>query len=88
MLIPLHKRAGSYLLRRQLLYTAVTRAKQQLVVVSTQQAIDACVHSVGVPDAAAGDDQSRLQLKLRAARQAAGLPTFQRAVFGAEGAWL
>jgi hypothetical protein len=65
---------------RQLLYTAVSRAQQLLVVVGTEGAIQKCLKTTA-PAAAEG----RFRAKLRAARVKAGLPRIQRAVYGPDG---
>jgi exodeoxyribonuclease V alpha subunit len=82
VLAALHRCVG-HLLQRPLLYTAVSRAQQQLIVVATQQAIDAAIRNQGPNRGAA--EASRLRLKMRAAREAAGLPVWERAVFGPQG---
>lgn len=79
VLMALHPCAGR-LLMRQLLYTAVSRAQQLLVVVGTQDAIQKCLKTTA---SAAAED--RFRAKLRAARVEAGLPRIQRAVYGPEG---
>jgi hypothetical protein len=48
-LMPLEKSAGRFLLRRPLLYTAVSRAKRLLLLVGTQGAMDACIHNNASP---------------------------------------
>lgn len=80
VVMPVHKRAGK-LLKRQLLYTAVSRAQKLLVMVGTQAAIEKCLHNAG----AAALPISRFRAKLRSARVQAGLPTIERGVFGAGG---
>lgn len=81
VLLALHKAAGR-LLRRQLLYTAVSRAQKLLVIVGTQSAIGKCLAETGVE----GDSSSWVfRAKLRSARVQAGLPTIPHAVFGPEG---
>jgi len=82
VLMPLHRRAGKNL-RRQLLYTAASRAQKLLVIVGTRAAIKTCLDNSGPATA----ESNRLRQKLRAARVRAGLPTIERAVFGPKG-WL
>lgn len=80
VLLGVHKRVGR-LLRRQLLYTAVSRAQKLLIIVGTESAISRCLNNTGHVSA----ESSRFRDKLRSARVKAGLPTIQRAVFGPEG---
>lgn len=47
MLMPLEPSAGRFLLRRPLLYTAVSRAQRLLLLVGTQGAMDTCIHNAG-----------------------------------------
>lgn len=80
VLLAMHRRAGR-LLRRQLLYTAASRAQKLLVMVGTQAAINECLRHTG----STSTESSRFRAKLRSARVKAGLPTIQRAVYGPEG---
>eukprot|EP00878_Enallax_costatus_P021028 GHUV01022246.1.p1 GENE.GHUV01022246.1~~GHUV01022246.1.p1 ORF type:complete len:120 (-),score=43.44 GHUV01022246.1:567-926(-) len=45
VMMPLHASASRYLLRRPLLYTAISRAKQLLVIVGTENAMRQCLHA-------------------------------------------
>jgi hypothetical protein len=96
VLMPLERSAGRFLLRRPLLYTAVSRAKRLLVVVGTQGAMDACIHNTvshGAVAAAGGPgsgwlvemQSNRMVHKLKAAAAAKGLKPFPRMMFGPHG---
>jgi hypothetical protein len=93
--MPLERSAGRFLLRRPLLYTAVSRARQLLILVGTQGAMDTCIQTtVGHGAAAAAQpgsgwqeevQGSRMVQKLRAAAAARGLKPFPRMEFGPAG---
>lgn len=82
VLVALHNCAGRAL-RRQLFYTAVSRAQLLLVVVGTDASIDRCLKHTGLDHHA--EESSRFRLKLHSARVEAGLPRIQKAVYGPEG---
>jgi hypothetical protein len=83
VLLAMDKAAGR-LMKRQLLYTAVSRAKKALIIVGTDVAITKALQETGVAASAAS---SRFRAKLRSARVAAGLPRIQRVVFGPDGSF-
>jgi exodeoxyribonuclease V alpha subunit len=46
VIIPMTKRHGSLLLKRSLIYTAVTRAKKKVILIGDQEAIDKAIRNV------------------------------------------
>jgi hypothetical protein len=80
VILPLHHHMDRRLLRRQLLYTAVSRAKSLLVIVGTEQAVQQCLQTTA---AAPQWQQPRQQHEL------GGLDVEEAAVCSSsEGGWL
>jgi hypothetical protein len=77
--MPLDASVSHHLLQRRLLYTAVSRGQQLLVIVGTQEALDACVTNN------AEVSYDRLVRKLLVARVQKGLKAFPCLVFGEQG---
>ncbi len=76
VVVALHHNFGNMLLNRRLLYTAVTRAKQLVVVVGTEQALDTCL-----AQAQGANRLSTLPLQLAYKGAAMKLPQLPRQVF-------
>jgi ATP-dependent exoDNAse (exonuclease V) alpha subunit len=79
VVMPLELSVSPNLLRRRLLYTAISRAQQLLVIVGTQEALDACVRNN------AEVSFERLVRKLQAAAAQKGVKPFPRLMFGEQG---
>lgn len=80
VVVALHHDFGSMLLNRRLLYTAVTRARELLVVVGTQGALQRCLER-----AHGAERLSTLPLCLQHEAASRQLPQLQRQVFLQEG---
>lgn len=76
VVIPLHDRMPRALLSRTLLYTALTRAKQLVVLVGTDRALDICMQT-----ATTGVRMDSLMQRLQQTAQQAKLETMEHRTF-------